>query len=82
MNRNFPLLGGRVADLGGGFFRCHFHCHFDAQKAVFLYENPNKRTKNKTAKSSENSENWEKEEARIRAEIFKNRPSLTNKGGM
>jgi MraZ protein len=29
-----------------------------------------------------NPENWEKEEARIRAEIFKNRPSLTNKGGM
>ena len=29
-----------------------------------------------------NPENWEKEEARIRAEIFKNRPSLTNKGGI
>jgi MraZ protein len=29
-----------------------------------------------------NPENWEKEEARIRAAIFKNRPSLTNKGGM
>ncbi|MBP3546744.1 MAG: division/cell wall cluster transcriptional repressor MraZ [Alphaproteobacteria bacterium] len=29
-----------------------------------------------------NPENWEKEEARIRAEIFKNRPSLGNKGGM
>ena len=29
-----------------------------------------------------NPENLEKEEARIRAEIFKNRPSLTNKGGM
>ncbi|MBQ8785902.1 MAG: division/cell wall cluster transcriptional repressor MraZ [Alphaproteobacteria bacterium] len=29
-----------------------------------------------------NPENWEKEEARIRAEIFKNRPSLSNKGGM
>ena len=29
-----------------------------------------------------NPENWEKEEARIRAEIFQNRPSLTDKGGM